>query len=64
MLLLCFLAGFIRCRRSLDIDEEIEFTCDRPFLFAIREESTGTLLFVGSLKLPVEETLKIELQEL
>jgi serpin B len=33
-------------------DEPIEFRADRPFLFLIRHESSGAILFIGRLVNP------------
>jgi serine protease inhibitor len=32
---------------SAPMDEPVRFVADRPFLYAIREETTGTILFLG-----------------
>lgn len=37
------------------IGDEIYFTADRPFVFAIREKSTGTIMFLGRLEDPSAE---------
>jgi len=40
--------------RALSAVAPIEFFVDRPFLFALRDEKTGTLLFVGYIAGPRE----------
>ena len=37
---------------SMPVDQPIEFKADRPFIFAIRDNATGTLLFLGRLMNP------------
>lgn len=37
---------------SAPIDEPIEFTVDRPFIFLIRDDQTGNILFVGRVLSP------------
>jgi len=34
-------------RASIDVDEPVEFKVDQPFVFVIRHEPTGVILFVG-----------------
>lgn len=34
------------------IEQEIYFVADHPFLFCIRDESTGVVLFIGTLLNP------------
>jgi serpin B len=37
---------------SMPVDQPIEFKADRPFIFAIRDNGSGTLLFLGRLMDP------------
>jgi serpin B len=37
---------------SISMDEPPEFRADRPFLFIIRENKTGSVLFIGRLADP------------
>jgi serpin B len=37
---------------SMPVEQPIEFKADRPFIFAIRDNATGTLLFLGRLMNP------------
>ena len=39
-------------RLSLPQPPEAEFVADRPFLFAIRERTTGVILFLGRVERP------------
>jgi len=36
----------------VDPPQKINFMVDRPFLFAISEKTTGTILFIGEMKAP------------
>ena len=36
----------------IDDEERIEFVCDRPFVFVIRDASSGTILFTGAVNEP------------
>ncbi len=38
---------------SMPVDQPVEFKADRPFMFAIRDNPTGTILFLGRLMNPV-----------
>ncbi|XP_009757192.1 serpin-ZX [Nicotiana tabacum] len=38
---------------SLIIEKEMDFVADHPFLFLIRDESTGAVLFIGSVMNPL-----------
>ena len=40
---------------SMPVDQPIEFKADRPFIFAIRDNPTGSILFLGRLMNPVPE---------
>lgn len=39
---------------SLFIEKEIDFVADHPFLFLIKDESTGVVLFLGSVMNPLD----------
>lgn len=45
-------AGVVKLR-SLMIEEELDFVADHPFLFVIREDLTGVVLFIGQLLDPL-----------
>lgn len=45
-------AGVVKLR-SLQMDEELDFFADHPFLFVLREDMTGVVLFVGQLLNPL-----------
>ncbi|PHT51134.1 Serpin-ZX [Capsicum baccatum] len=45
-------AGVIMTK-SLKFEEEIDFVADHPFLFLIRDDATGVVLFIGSVLNPV-----------
>ncbi|KAJ7958110.1 Serpin-ZX [Quillaja saponaria] len=47
-------SGAVISLRGLDIGPEIDFVADHPFLFLIREDKTGTVLFTGHLLNPLE----------
>ena len=40
------------CSMYLEPPKRIDFVADHPFLFLIREDKTGTVLFVGQIKDP------------
>jgi serpin B len=40
---------------AMPVDQPIEFKADRPFIFAIRDNPTGTILFLGRLMNPAPE---------
>ncbi|KAF3622261.1 Serpin-ZX [Capsicum annuum] len=39
--------------QPMSIEEEIDFVADHPFLFLIRDDSTGVVLFIGSVLNPL-----------
>ncbi|XP_059279256.1 serpin-ZX-like [Lycium ferocissimum] len=39
--------------KSLTIEKEIDFVADHPFLFLIRDDATGVVLFIGSVLNPL-----------
>lgn len=39
--------------KSLSIEREIDFVADHPFLFVIRDDATGVVLFIGSVLNPL-----------
>ncbi|KAI8548742.1 hypothetical protein RHMOL_Rhmol07G0297200 [Rhododendron molle] len=41
--------------RGLSIPEKIDFVADRPFLFVIREDMTGVVLFIGHVLNPLRK---------
>ncbi|KAK9941171.1 hypothetical protein M0R45_017791 [Rubus argutus] len=44
-----------QCYRGwADVDSPMDFVADHPFLFVIREEITGTVLFIGHVLNPNE----------
>ncbi|KAL9244168.1 hypothetical protein vseg_017972 [Gypsophila vaccaria] len=40
--------------RGISFDQKIDFVADRPFMFLIREDMTGVVLFVGHVLNPLE----------
>lgn len=44
--------GMFTTSMPVDPPEKIYFTVDRPFLFAITEKTTGTILFIGEMNAP------------
>jgi len=47
-------AGFGSCSRFTSIPTPIDFVADHPFLFFIREDLSGTILFVGQVLNPLD----------
>ncbi|CAH8272765.1 unnamed protein product [Arabidopsis lyrata] len=47
-------AVLLGCALNMDPPKKIDFVADHPFLFLIREDKTGTVLFVGQLFEPSE----------
>ncbi|XP_059279257.1 serpin-ZX-like [Lycium ferocissimum] len=45
-------AGVVKLR-SVMVEEKIDFVADHPYLFLIREDATGVVLFVGSVLNPL-----------
>lgn len=45
-------AGVIKLR-ALMVEEKVDFVADHPYLFLIREDATGVVLFVGSVLNPL-----------
>jgi serpin B len=45
-------AGLL-CGSSLSLPTDINFVADHPFLFMIREDLTGTIVFVGQVLNPL-----------
>lgn len=45
-------AGVVRLRALL-IEDKVDFVADHPFLFVLREDTTGVVLFIGQLLNPV-----------
>ncbi|XP_062160128.1 serpin-ZX-like [Alnus glutinosa] len=43
-----------RCSRRILKEDKIDFVADHPFLFLIREHTTGTVLFIGHVFNPLE----------
>ena len=39
-----------KCKEVLIQDEPLEFNINRPFLYLIREKTTGTILFMGKVR--------------
>jgi serine protease inhibitor len=48
----CVLAGVIRLRRSLDIEEPRDFIADHPFSFLILDNKKNLVVFVGRCMTP------------
>ena len=44
----------VTCSRNFEPPPEIDFVADHPFLFMIREDETGAMLFVGQVLNPLE----------
>jgi serine protease inhibitor len=44
--------GVIMEKTSIMVDEPIEFTADRPFVFAIADKKTGLIMFMGKVENP------------
>ena len=56
----CEIAGVVRLKRSLDFeqDEPVEpFVADHPFLWWLRDNDSGLLLFIGRLATPSRPTI-------
>ncbi|XP_062028055.1 serpin-ZX-like isoform X2 [Rosa rugosa] len=47
--------GFGYCSASRPVIEKIDFVADHPFLFLIREEATGAVMFIGHVLNPVAD---------
>jgi serpin B len=47
-------AGFGKCGRFTSIPTPIDFVVDHPFLFLIKEDLSGTILFVGQVLNPLD----------
>ncbi|KAK4722827.1 hypothetical protein R3W88_013060 [Solanum pinnatisectum] len=39
--------------QCVSIEKQIDFVADHPFLFLVRDESTGVMLFLGSVMNPL-----------
>lgn len=44
--------GVVMERTSIMVEEPIEFTADRPFVFAIADKKTGIIMFMGKVENP------------